>query len=109
MTFRRDQAELLVVLGADAPGDRLAIARGEYDRFEALGDLTVGGDDRFEQVLAILPAADARELGPDLAAERLAVPHRDLVTAEAAHLGLRQKDLPASADVAAGQGLAVGG
>ena len=50
-------------------GVDLAVAGGQHDRLESLGDLFVGVDDRFEHVGAGLAGADAGKLGADLAAD----------------------------------------
>src|SRR6185312_4061165 len=105
----RHQVDGLVVLAAEDAGDDLAVAGGQDDRLEALGDLLVGIDDRLENVRAVVLAADAGEVRPDLAAGDLAVPGAGLVAAEAFGLGLVGEHGAAAAGVAAGEGLAIGG
>src|SRR5262249_9875233 len=104
-----EEPDLLVVLAPEDAGDDLAVAGGPDDRFEPLGDLLVGVDDRLEQILAVLPRPDAGELGTDIASRDLAGPDPGLVTPQALGLGLVGEDGPAALGVAAGEDLAVGG
>ena len=57
-----------LVLGLDDAGEDAAVAGGDDLGLESLGDLLVGGDDRLQQVFAGLLAADAGQVGSDLAA-----------------------------------------
>ncbi len=109
LPFGGDEPDLLIVLAAEDAGDHLAVAGGQHDRFEPLGDLFVGIDDRFEEIRPVLAGTDAGELGPDLAAGDLAVPGPGLVAAQAFRRGLVGEDGTAAEGVAAGEDFAVRG
>src|SRR3954447_18956613 len=82
-----DQAEAGAVVLLEDPALDLAVAGGDDQGLEPLGDLPVGGDDRLEDVAPVLPLADPGQVGA--ARPPFAVV---LVAADARGLGLGVED-----------------
>ena len=103
LAFGGDQAEGGAVVLLEDAGVDLAVAGGDQQGLEALGDLAVGGDDRLEEVAAVVPLADARRSGPTSPPSPATLWQRMQETS-----ALPVKIVSPRVGVAAGQGFAVG-
>src|SRR5262245_22656005 len=104
LSLRRDDRELLRILGAQHAADGLAVERRHDHGVVPLGDVLVRQHDRGKQVVALLLGANAVERRADVAP--LAV---ELVAALARRRSMSQEQVAALFGIAANQGLAKGG
>ena len=91
------------------PVTDLAVAGRQHDRFEPLGDLFVGVDDRLQQICAILPAPMPESSGPTSPPVTSPVGPLTLWQRRHSTAALDREDRHAALGVAAGQDFAVRG